>query len=265
MDLRYPIYLTRLLSSLIVGILIVLLIKYEFITYVIFSTIFDFQENILIKDWVKIFSNFTTNTKVISLYALPIYFFLGELFAGLGEIFILDPMFNNARASNTFSLLEFSKVVFNKLSLFIFVTFIPPIALTLLCVMLLYFSYINHYFIFVLLIFFISLFYFKFIISKRKYFYLVQAISFRKFNKFINRRERNFALSEMYFNMHRIIAGCAVTFWLLFLFWTLVLFKSRCGLLYDIFFSLFNLLLTVFCIFQARNQREFANKLIFYS
>ena len=262
MDLRYPIYLTRLLSSLIVGILIVLLIENEIAAYKILTKIFFSQEIVILNNISKFLESFI-ETKAMTLFSLPIYFFIGELFAGFGEYFIFDPLFNNVRSTNQFSLLEYSDLQFgdfrNLIDVLIYIVLLIAGSLWVV-----HCSYKSFPFI-LLISFFVSIILVRQVFSSQHSIRRSHPIPFKKFNKFINRKERIFALSEMYFNMHRILGGCAMTLWLLFLFWILSSLNAKSRWAYNIGFGCINLGLMIFCIIQAKNQRNFANKLIYFS
>ena len=238
MDLKYPIYLTRLLSSLFVGLLIIAFIKWEFSLYNALSLEFDFQKNLVAKHLINLLGKIKPTVSIL-FYLLPISFLIGELFSGVAENFILDPLYSNIRSSKeSFNLLEFSDITFYRLYqkwwLILFLCFVP-----------IAFKYIQ-----------------ELLQDNIK---LKAPISFKKFNKFIEERERNFSLSEMYFNMHRILGGCALLFWLLFLLWLFSILNAKCGRLYDIGYAFTNLGLMIFCMVHAIKQRKFANKLIYFS
>ncbi len=228
MNIRYPIYLTRLLSSLVVGILILAIIKVEFLLYHTLSIDFHFQKNIIGEHLISLPEKIKINAETL-FYLLPLCFFIGELFSGIAEYFIFDSMYLNVRTESNTRILEYSDVNLNWCVILI-LCFAPLVL--------------------------------KFISSKIK---VADPIYMYKFNRFIEKQDKNFSLSEMYFNMHRILGGCSVLFFTLYLLFGFSLFGSKCGRLVDIYFMVFNILLMIFCVFQAKNHRKFANKLIYFS
>ncbi len=228
-----------------VGILIITLLKAEFLIYNILSAEFHFQMNELVIHVIRLQEKLKLTASSL-FYLLPFCFFIGELISGLSEFFIFDPMFFNVRSDNNKFMLEYSDLEFR----FTFQKSKMKILIDLV----------------LLLIMFIFPIAFKFIRSFfQDNFISNNCISIFKFNNFIEQKERTFSLSEMYFNMHRILGGCAILFWLLFIFWLLSIKVSQYGLYYNVGLGVINYILMIFCIIQAKNQRKFANKLIYFS
>jgi hypothetical protein len=171
-------------------------------------------------------------------FFLPVCFFVGELFSDLSEIFIFDPIYNNARINKDDpSCLELLNPIRLKKRTYLFLLLCP-------------------------------------LILKSKKCYQCDdltisnqcddlTIFFEKFNSFICSKGKSFSLSEMYFNMHRIMGGLLILFWILFII-HFILFCKTNNIISFIFFVI-NILLVYFCFEQGKKQRLFANRLIYFS
>jgi len=177
----------------------------------------------------------TKNIWLIFLFFfLPVCFFVGELFSDLSEIFIFDPIYNNARINkNNPFCLELLNPIRLKIGIYLFLWLCPLIL--------------------------------KFILRFGIFYHRCDnlTISFKKFNSFICSKEKSFSLSEMYFNMHRIMGGLLILFWMLLII-HFILFCKTNDIISFIFFVI-NILLVYFCFEQGKKQRLFANRLIYFS
>ena len=156
-----------------------LLIESEFVAYRILAKIFLSQEIVILNNIGKFLESFI-EVKAMTLFSLPIYLFIGELFAGLGEYFIFDPLFNNVRSTNQFSLLEYSNIQFddfrNLINVLIYIVLL--IAGSLCAIHCFYRS-----FPFILLVsFFVSIILFRQIFSSQHSIKRSHPIPFKKFN-----------------------------------------------------------------------------------
>jgi len=230
--MNFPIYLTRLLSSILCGLCIVALFCAEYGAYVLFT---DDRGNLLyllysVPDW-----NFAVSTVLIAGV-----FVIGELFTGYAEAAVFDPIFENIRSAKpskrNFSVLE--KVHPKQPKCHCYLLPIPCVFRCNCCR-----------------------------VDEEK---LNHKISFDNFVKFTkSTKSITFSLSEMYFNIHRTLGGIYVFFWIATAFYILSFFACAGGWFQlDISFGehvvliIGNLILTLFVAIHAYRQRMFANHLI---
>jgi len=246
MNIGYPIYLIRIFSSIFVGILTMDIIFYEIFFYMKIINFLDKQPNQFIKQIYSFFSIkdillFFQNTSFFEiLIIIPFIFFIGEFFSTISEIFVFDPFFSNLRIYDTNHYLELVGHNLNKKRNYILLGFIPFI-----------------------------LYKYKLQNNKNE-----KEIKISKFVYFMQKYDRPFAMSEMYFNLHRIMGGSLIVFWLLFVFYLLLFivlliwyrnWRWVIDFLLDFLFLVFNYLMVCYTLKQGISYRRFANNLIFWS
>jgi len=233
MQISFPIYLTRLFSSVLCGLCILALFCAEYGTYVFFTA----------HSGKCVFSHLCSVADcgfVMTSVLFAGIFFLGELFSGIAEACVFDPMFNNVRSvkqsNKTHSKLE--NVTPRKTCKFRYLLPFP-------C---------------------------NFTGNKSK-----QKIRFKHFLEFSKSEgEVAFSLSEMYFNLHRVLGGIYIFFWFAMVVSVLLFFAKTFECLSCIsdikssFCMLFclaavNILLALFTANQSCKYRMFANHLICFS
>ena len=111
MSLNFPVYLIRVLSSAIVGLLIFSISLLDLYLYIniadnktnkqVFNIIHRIIDNIA--RYIK-----TSNSLSLWLFLfLPLCFLIGEIFSDLSEMFIFDPIYNNVRVKQDSHYLEY--------------------------------------------------------------------------------------------------------------------------------------------------------------
>jgi len=226
MQIGFPIYLTRLLSSILCGLSIVSLFYVEYCLY-------SLSHNCTLNISYPVLGDWLFAKGAVFLAGV---FVIGELFAGLAESSVFDPIFNNIRGRKSGENEEILEIV-------------HPDHVN--C-----FRYI-----------------FPFFCDIRKNIEEhTKKIEFEYFIAFPKEARVAFSLSEMYFNIHRILGGIYVFLWLASVSYTLNLlnclkffFHSNRTSWVDLVFVVVNFLLVIFVASQAYKQRMFANHLIYYS
>jgi len=209
----FPIYLTRILSSMLCGLITIA---------VLFVELHFYNINCL-EYMITCLGKWSYTVNIIFFSGV---FFIGELVTGVAEILVFDPMFSNARKTcDTEGKLENVAGSDNHTPAWI-----------------------------------------SWLFSYGRSTTEARTIKFRDMIEFSKNDSATFALSEMYFNIHRILGGLFIVFLLLLLVFPLILwiqgYHLTCGKISGLIVG--NLFLSWFSFTQAWRQRMFANCLIFY-